>query len=159
MKPYKHVLHNGTSTGEHRAVWERAHGPIPAGYVVHHKNGNKRDNSLENLELLIHEQHSRHHNDRYARTKACENCGREYEPAPTKRKRSKSCSQECRNTLIARSRLGSKNPQSFLTETTIRAIRAAFADGITQKEIILRFELKQQTVSAIILRKAWAHVD
>lgn len=46
---------------EHRLVWERHFGPIPDGYHVHHKNGNKRDNSLENLELLPASEHHREH--------------------------------------------------------------------------------------------------
>lgn len=34
---------------EHRAIWEKAHGKIPKGWVVHHLNGDMMDNSLENL--------------------------------------------------------------------------------------------------------------
>lgn len=37
---------------EHRAVWIDHHGPIPEGAVVHHKNGLKLDNRIENLELF-----------------------------------------------------------------------------------------------------------
>jgi HNH endonuclease len=46
---------------EHRYVWEQAHGPIPAGYHVHHKNGHKTDNRLENLELVFGHTHLLQH--------------------------------------------------------------------------------------------------
>jgi hypothetical protein len=35
-----------------RLVWERAHGPIPAGMVVCRRNGEVADCRLENLELI-----------------------------------------------------------------------------------------------------------
>lgn len=47
---------------EHRVVWEEAHGPIPKGYHVHHRNGDITDNRLENLELMSAGDHTRHHN-------------------------------------------------------------------------------------------------
>jgi hypothetical protein len=34
---------------EHRAIWEAAYGPLPKGHVVHHINGDKHDNRIENL--------------------------------------------------------------------------------------------------------------
>lgn len=100
MKPYRNIKRAGRSYSEHRWVWEQAHGAIPEGYVVHHRNGDKRDNRLENLELMTHQQHSEHHNQRHPRVKTCEVCGVEYEPAPTKRARSKTCSWACRNEAI-----------------------------------------------------------
>jgi hypothetical protein len=33
-------------------VWEKRNGPIPDGYVICHKNKNRIDNNLENLELI-----------------------------------------------------------------------------------------------------------
>jgi hypothetical protein len=46
---------------EHRLVWERHHGSIPPGYHVHHKNGDRKDNRIENLELLAAFDHHSHH--------------------------------------------------------------------------------------------------
>lgn len=43
---------------EHRLVWEKAHGEIPEGWIVHHLNGVKDDNKLENLQAMPRKQHS-----------------------------------------------------------------------------------------------------
>lgn len=45
-------------TAEHRLVWEAAHGLLPEGYVVHHLNGLKDDNRLENLAAMPRNGHN-----------------------------------------------------------------------------------------------------
>jgi hypothetical protein len=53
------------TTGEreylHRAMWIEANGPIPRGYEVHHKNGDKEVNELDNFELLSSADHGKAH--------------------------------------------------------------------------------------------------
>lgn len=44
-----------------RVVWQRAYGPIPSGYHIHHLNGDIHDDRLENLALLTAAEHSRLH--------------------------------------------------------------------------------------------------
>src|SRR5574338_1300209 len=46
---------------EHVSVWEQAHGPKPDGFIVHHRNENKRDNRLANLELVSRVEHPMRH--------------------------------------------------------------------------------------------------
>ncbi len=46
----------------HRLIFEKYFGKIPKGYIIHHKNGDKLDNCLFNLQLMSHEEHSSYHN-------------------------------------------------------------------------------------------------
>lgn len=45
----------------HRVVWEDNNGKIPDGYQVHHKDHNRDNNSIENLELMSQAEHMRMH--------------------------------------------------------------------------------------------------
>jgi hypothetical protein len=56
-----HAAHRRRGIGAlHQEVWKAAHGPIPAGYEIHHKN-DPLDNSLENLECLTRAEHDKRH--------------------------------------------------------------------------------------------------
>ena len=46
----------------HRYVWEYYNGTIPNGYVIHHKDKNKINNDIDNLECLPNRDHSVRHN-------------------------------------------------------------------------------------------------
>src|SRR4029079_2379285 len=63
---------------EHVLVWEAQIGPVPCGYEVHHKNGNKLDNRIENLCLVTRLEHKRIHSGciRFGTTwlKRCRRC-------------------------------------------------------------------------------------
>lgn len=45
----------------HRVVWEDTNGPIPEGYDVHHLNGDRSNNQIENLALLARKEHHSYH--------------------------------------------------------------------------------------------------
>lgn len=45
----------------HREVWEFHNGEIPQGYHVHHKDGNRSNNSIDNLALVLGKEHLSEH--------------------------------------------------------------------------------------------------
>ena len=51
-------------TGPRTLLWEQHNGPIPKGYVVHHKDSDTKNNTIENLELLTKKQHNDLHRKR-----------------------------------------------------------------------------------------------
>lgn len=72
-------LDGGRIVAEHRLVWEEAHGPIPDGYQIHHKNHIRTDNRLCNLECVDTVTHKRLHvGHRWVAgvwVKTCTQCG------------------------------------------------------------------------------------
>lgn len=51
----------------HDVEWERHNGPIPEGFEIHHRNHQKQDNSIENLELVDDITHKRLDSPHYRR--------------------------------------------------------------------------------------------
>lgn len=47
----------------HRAVWEYHNGEIPTGFAVHHIDGNRANNQIDNLALVSLVDHAIHHMD------------------------------------------------------------------------------------------------
>jgi len=80
---YRRMWDSGTGrcVMEHRAVWECAHGSVPDGHCLHHINGDKQDNALNNLALVTFTEHKRIHNGCELRDgvwwKPCRKCGEE----------------------------------------------------------------------------------
>lgn len=61
---YESLYHpGGARLSTHQMVWEAIHGPLPKRKVVHHKDGNSRNNDPDNLDALTHSEHRKRHLD------------------------------------------------------------------------------------------------
>jgi len=68
----------------HRWIWEQKKGKIPKGYIINHKNGDRSDNRLANLEAISVSDHTTKTENKFwnKKTKASVALGRL--PKPTK---------------------------------------------------------------------------
>jgi hypothetical protein len=81
---YPGKKYRGRYVYEHHLIWWQNHGyTVPNEHVVHHKNENKRDNRIENLELKSVSEHAREHVTVGMGTFKCGTCGKECKAKPS----------------------------------------------------------------------------
>jgi len=115
----------------HRLVAEVFLDPAPSPqHQVNHKNGNKSDNRVENLEWVTASENIRH---------AFDILGREATIAPSK---------------------GEANGRAKVTRRDVKRIRKLYKNGDrTQRELAVMFGIGTSTVSNIIRRETWHHIS
>lgn len=115
---YKSKKVNGRRMDEHRFLMEQAIGRKLGRFeFVHHINGDKRDNRMENLVVVSPKQHALEHGQwKHPRVKVCVVCGKEFEPHPTKRARIKCCSVSCGRSLSSMKQRDPHKPRSIYRE-------------------------------------------
>ena len=113
----------------HRAVWMIANrAEIPEGMEINHKDGNPRNNKPSNLEIVTHQENVAHAG------RVLGVMGKKYQ-------------------------MGEDNASARLTEGQVRTIRRLCAEKqVPQRKIAEMFGVNQGTVSAIHVRKSWAHI-
>lgn len=112
----------------HRLVVTAFLEEIPVEKQVNHKNGQKADNRLENLEIITPSENVKHSFDMLGRIGS-------HKGQP-----------------------GEKHPNARWTNRTIRRIRALYSEGLTQNKIAKRFKTTQGAISAIVRKTSWKHV-
>lgn len=117
-------------TTVHRLVMAAFVGPCPSGQEVNHKDGDKTNNHLENLEYVTHTENQLH---------SIRVLGN---PVPH-----------------GHMQLGEANAMSKLTEQQVKEIRVLYATGwTTQQRLGAHYGVSQSTVSTIISFNHWPHV-
>ena len=124
----RYVLCKGGATktiSGHKLVWVTFCGRIPAGLQINHKNGNKADNSVSNLELCTQSENTLH---------AFRVLGipPNINPSP-----------------------GARNGRAKLREEDIPKIKELYSLGESQQKIADRFGVYQTTVSRIVTGSGW----
>lgn len=133
-------LRLGTSTKNcfvHRLVAEAFLGPISDGLQVNHKDGNKLNNHLSNLECVTPKENSQH-----ASMFGLKPSGDRHYTRVTPNRRPK----------------GETLNRGHLTAQDIKTIRLLKSNGLAGKDIATRFGITPSTVSKITKLQAWSHV-
>jgi hypothetical protein len=92
----------------HRQMWMDAHGSIPEGYHIHHKDFNPDNNTFENLEAVRYDIHEAMHRKHEAEIRllglaTCVQCGKTFKtPRPSM---AMYCSRSCERQYIKEDRV------------------------------------------------------
>jgi len=129
-------LPDGTLIDEHRYIIQEHLGrKLERWEVVHHKDENKRNNDLDNLELKLLSDHSREHM-----------IGRQL---------SDKTKEKLKHT---RKLKGSEQTNAKLNEEMVRYIKCLLNSGYGCRELGELFEVHHSRISAIKTGKNWTHV-
>ncbi|KKN65861.1 hypothetical protein LCGC14_0477970 [marine sediment metagenome] len=61
MSDYNTTSKKGKTVLKHRLIWEEHYGKIPNGKIIHHINRERKDNRIENLQMVSRGEHTKLH--------------------------------------------------------------------------------------------------
>lgn len=136
----------------HRVVAETFLGPCPDGHLVNHKDANKTNNALSNLEYVTARQNVQHALATVKRRRG------PTKPKPPLKGPQRGDDHWSRRTpgRVAR---GERMGASKLTADIVVAIRTRVAAGEKQCDLAREFEISVAQTSRIVRGTRWAHVE
>jgi hypothetical protein len=172
----------------HRLIWEDINGPIPEGYIIHHKDFNKLNNDLNNLQCLTKSEHiTLHHKYKEwsteSKTKASKThkkmwtdpeyrksqlsaIAKTFENPEILRKRNKAIKKawEDSDRLLKQSEAskGEKNPNVILTKREVKVIKYLITTLTYKgaiKDIAIIYGVTPGVISHIKTGFSWNHVE
>ena len=170
----------------HRLVASAFLGPCPPNMVVNHKDGDKANNNIFNLEYVTYKQNSQYagasgqlvQGAQHAFTKLTAEDVQEIRRKASAGVRNKDICQEFRLApatvhSIVHGRTWKRvsmdggtilppkvhAPRAKVTEDEVRAIRKAFAAGVSQVDLCKRFGLSPGTMSVLVHGTTWKDVN
>jgi hypothetical protein len=140
---------------EHRLIMsDFLQRPLTQTEVVHHKDRNKLNNSIENLELTVRVDHGHiHAGDRTyppKPMKTCPECGEQFHPQHGNYARDKCCSMKCR----AKFYTGVNAPNTKITQEIADRIRND-AKQFSQRALAKRYNLSKTHIGRIVRNESW----
>lgn len=130
----------------HRLVAEAFIGEREPGKEINHKDGNKFNNFVGNLEWVTPKENMQHafSNGLMRRN------GKQLRLKTTARKK-----RQC----TLGSPRGERNPNSVLNAVDVKEIRTMHANGMSGRGLAKHFGIDPRTIWQVVTRKTWSHVE
>lgn len=123
---YKGKRYRGRYCYEHHLAWEKHTGlSVPDGCIVHHKDGNKHNNNINNLQLMEAKTHVAMHakKGRTVLELKCPSCGKHFIKEKRncfRKKRIMFCSRQCVGKMYSFNRPTEEQIKKAIEENVVR---------------------------------------